>query len=59
MWYLILLAAVYIAVNVFLWHRVIRLLRNVHGALGKKERDDRLFGDIPVPDEQRRYVDTV
>ncbi len=36
MWYLILLAAVYIAVNVFLWHRVIRLLRNVHGALGKK-----------------------
>ena len=36
MWYLILLAAAYIAVNFFLWHRVVRLLRHVHGFFGRK-----------------------
>lgn len=36
MWSLILLAAIYIAVNFFLWHRVVRLLKNVHGFFGKK-----------------------
>lgn len=36
MWYLILLAIAYLAVNFFLWHRVVRLLRNVHGFFGKK-----------------------
>ena len=36
MWFLILLAAVYLAVNFFLWHRVIRLLKNIHGFFGNK-----------------------
>lgn len=36
MWYLILLAIAYLAVNFFLWHRVVRMLRNVHGFFGKK-----------------------
>lgn len=36
MWYLILMAAVYLAVNFFLWHRVVRLLKNVHGFFGRK-----------------------
>ena len=30
MWFLILLGIVYLAVNFFLWHRVVRLLRHVH-----------------------------
>ncbi len=36
MWFLILLGIVYLAVNFFLWHRVVRLLRHVHGFFGEK-----------------------
>ncbi|MDO4545477.1 MAG: metallophosphoesterase family protein [Bacillota bacterium] len=36
MWYLILLALAYLALNVFLWRSVVRLLKNIHSRLGSK-----------------------
>ncbi|NLD19094.1 MAG: metallophosphoesterase [Clostridiales bacterium] len=36
MWFLILMAICYLGVNFFLWHRVVRLLKYVHGFLGNK-----------------------
>ena len=37
MWFLILLGIMYLAVNFFLWHRVLRLLRHVHCFFAEKE----------------------